>query len=252
MSPVKNNKKYRRRNNFLINLIKIKRFLFFAACVILAFAFILTASANSDVFGKKEDKKYVALTFDDGPHPVYTQKILDILEEKKVTATFFVVGSRAELHPDKIKRMKKMDCEIGNHTYSHADLWAASRSKTVAEIEKCSAAIFAITGEEPIIYRPPFGRIRKDNENCVPLRKILWTVDSLDWNTKSKDRVINNIVNNVKDGSIVLMHDFYNSTLSALPEIIDILREAGYEFKTVSELAAMEKISNLQEYFMDE
>ena len=199
----------------------------------------------------KSGKKYIALTFDDGPHPVYTEKILDILEAKKIVATFFVVGFRVGLHPDSLKRIQKLNCEIGNHTYNHVDLSSSIKNGVTYQIEKCNEAIFEATGEYPVIYRPPFGRISKENEKRIPLRKVLWTVDSLDWNTKNKDKVVRNVVKNVKDGSIILMHDFYDSTLKALPEIIDILSDEGYEFKTVSELADLKKISNLHDYFTD-
>ena len=236
-----------------IKTFKIKNIAFFVLCVILVSVFSGIFGITSDAKENKEksNKKYIALTFDDGPHPVYTEKILDILEEKKVAATFFVVGFRAELHPDALKRMKDLDCEIGNHTHNHTDLSGYVKNGVTYEIEKCNEAIFAATGEYPIIYRPPFGKISKANEKRIPLKKILWTVDSLDWNIKNKDKVIRNVVKNVKDGSIILMHDFYNSTLNALPEIIDTLLNEGYEFVTVSELAALKRISNLHEYFMD-
>ena len=229
---------------------KTKKNFIFAACAILFFACaFFCASAENHI--SAGNKKYIAVTFDDGPHPRYTQKILDILAEKKVAATFFIVGERAEIYPELLVKMKKQKCEIGNHTYSHVDLSKTKKNGIVYQIQKCSEAIYAATGEYPVIYRPPFGRIRKEDEKSVPMRKILWTVDSLDWNTKNKDKVIRNVVKNVKDGSIILMHDFYRSTVSALPEIIDELKEAGDEFVTVSELAALKKISNLQEYFMD-
>ena len=243
-----------------MKIININKILSFIACVILfSFAFGIASAAfdsdsamsDSDADQYKKSKKYIALTFDDGPHPVYTQKILDILEEKKVAATFFVVGFRAEIFPDALKRMKKLDCEIGNHTYNHADLSGNVKNGVTYQIEKCSEAIFTAIEEYPIIYRPPFGKISKANEKRIPLKKILWTVDSLDWNTKNKDKVIKNVVKNVKDGSIILMHDFYESTLNALPEIIEILKGEEYEFVTVSELAALNKISRLQEYFLD-
>jgi len=185
-------------------------------------------------------KKYIALTFDDGPHPIYTAPILDILNEKKITATFFVAGFRAEIHPNLLKRMKILNCEIGNHTYSHADLSAYVKNGISFEIEKCNEAVYNATGEYPVIYRPPFGKISKENEKRIStnmnMRKILWTIDSSDWNTKNKDKVIKNVLKNAENGSIVLMHDFYDSTLKALPEIIDSLLESGFEFKTVSEL----------------
>lgn len=241
---------------------KIFKYFTIAVAVFLFFTFTANAEAPrnvDDTLGhnteksEKPEKKYIALTFDDGPHPVYTEKILDILEEKKVAATFFVVGFRAELQPESLKRMKKLNCEIGNHTYSHADLSANYVKKgAIFEIEQCSEAIFAATGEYPVIYRPPFGKISKANEKKIILRKVLWTVDSMDWNIKDKNRVIKNVVKNIKDGSIILMHDFYASTFNALPEIIDTLLEQGYEFVTVSKLAEMSKISKLQDYFLDE
>jgi len=227
---------------------KIKKFLSFAACVIISFAlFFDIASGEDNISAENPPKKYIALTFDDGPHPRYTDKILDILAEKKVAATFFVVGDRAEIYPETLLKMKKLNCEIGNHTYNHVDLSKTRKSAILYQLQKCSEVIYEATGEYPLVYRPPFGRIRKEDEKAVPMRKILWTVDSLDWNTKNKDKVIRNVVKSVRDGSIILMHDFYRSTLNALPEIIDELRKAGYEFATVSELAALKKISNLQD-----
>ncbi|MCL2096766.1 MAG: polysaccharide deacetylase family protein [Oscillospiraceae bacterium] len=227
--------------------------IFFIFIFIFTLAFSVSASANDAAdITETDDKKYIALTFDDGPHPKYTEAVLDILEEKKVAATFFVVGFRAELQPESLKRMRKLNCEIGNHTQTHADMSSDYvKNGVTSEIEKCSEAIFAATGEYPVIYRPPFGRISKTNEKKIPLRKVLWTVDSLDWSIKNKNKIINNIVKNVKDGSIVLMHDFYDSTVKALPEIIDILTGEGFVFATVSELAELSKISKLQEYFLD-
>jgi len=237
---------------------KIKKILFFAAFAILVFVCPLyvcsvdAISGDENIHAADPEKKYVALTFDDGPHPVYTQKILDILAEKNIVATFFIVGGRAEIYPESLLRMKELNCELGNHTYDHVDLSKTKKAGILYQIQRCNEAIYAASGEYPIVYRPPFGRISKENEKAIPMRKVLWTVDSQDWNTKNKDKVIKNVVKSVKDGSIILMHDFYKSTLNALPEIIDQLTEAGYEFATVSELAALKKISHLHEYFMDD
>ena len=236
---------------------KTKKVLSYTVCVIL-FCFIffinlISAAPEKDNQNiEPQHKKYIAITFDDGPHPVYTRKILDVLAEKNVVATFFVVGGRAEIYPEALIKMKELKCEIGNHTYDHVDLSKTRKAGIIYQIQKCSEAIYAATGEYPVVYRPPFGRIRKEDEKSIPMKKILWTVDSLDWNTKNKDKVVKNVVKSVKEGSIILMHDFYSSTLKALPEIIDELRAAGYEFATVSELAALKKISNLHDYFMDD
>ena len=189
---------------------------------------------NSETAGTAE--KYIALTFDDGPHPIYTIKVLDILSEKNIPATFFVVGFRAELHPALLKKMRELKCEIGNHTYNHTDLSKVNQSSAVSQIEKCGGIIHSITGEYPKIYRPPYGVISKANQAVIPLEKIMWTVDSCDWKTGSAEKIVKNVTAAVKDRSIILMHDFYEQTVDALPEIIDILLNEGYKFVTVSEL----------------
>ena len=202
---------------------------------------------------KKLKKRYIALTFDDGPHPEYTGKIIKILSEKKAPATFFIVGNRAELHPVLLQRMKQANCEIGNHTYDHIDLSKINNGDFLDQMEKCNRAIYNATGEYPKIYRPPFGRISKANEQSIShkMSKILWTVDSLDWTTPNKDKIIEKVVNSAKDKSIVLMHDFYSQSVEALPEIIDRLREKGYEFLTVSQLKELSSLPERMEYFVN-
>ena len=201
----------------------------------------------------KQEKSYVALTFDDGPHPEYTGKILNILSEKNAPATFFIVGDRAELHPTLLRRIKQANCEIGNHTYSHVDLSKINNTEFMHQMEKCNEAIFNATGEYPKIYRPPFGRISSKNEKSISdkMTKILWTVDSEDWTTPDKDRVADKVINSVKNKSIVLMHDFYKQSAEALPRIIDTLREKGYEFVTVSQLKELSALPDRMEYFIN-
>lgn len=201
----------------------------------------------------KSEKKYIALTFDDGPHPVYTSKILSILDEKKTPATFFIVGNRAELHPTLLRHMKQAKYEIGNHTYDHVDLVKIKENEFLNQMEKCSEAIYNATGEYPKIYRPPFGRISKANEQLIgeKMNKILWTVDSLDWKTSDKNKIVQKIIKSVKNKSIILMHDFYSQSVEALPEIIDKLKEQGYEFVTVSELKELADLPERMEYFIN-
>jgi len=202
---------------------------------------------------KTEEKKYIALTFDDGPHPRYTSEILSILTEKKAPATFFVVGNRAELHPALLKKIRQADCEIGNHTHEHIDLSRVSRDEFLKQMDKCSESIYNATGEYPQVYRPPFGRISKANEKLISdkMRKILWTVDSQDWQTKEKDKIIKHVIKSTKNRSIILMHDFYSQSVDALPGIIDGLRAEGYEFVTVSELKELSELPERMEYFIN-
>lgn len=215
---------------------------------IIIFAFTDNTETIEDKIDIAHAKKYIALTFDDGPHPAYTIKVLDILAEKNITATFFVVGFRAELHPALLQKMKELNCEIGNHTYDHVDLSKSNKSVVISQIEKCSKIIYSITGEYPQIYRPPFGAIGKVNEQYVPLKKVLWTIDSCDWKTDDAEKIIQNIITAAKDKSIILMHDFYAQTIKALPEIIDILSEEGYEFATVSRLAELAELAEFSEF----
>jgi len=198
-------------------------------------------------------KKYVALTFDDGPHPEYTGEILKILSEKNAPATFFIVGNRAELHPTLLRRIKQANCEIGNHTYDHVDLSKICSGEFLNQMEKCNRAIYNATGEYPKIYRPPFGRISKLNEQSLSdkMSKILWTVDSSDWTERNKDKIVEKVVGSVKHKSIILMHDFYSQSVEALPEIIDALRERGYEFVTVSKLKELSNLPERMEYFIN-
>lgn len=206
-------------------------------------AYVITSMVDDDLSlvniekNLHENKKYVTLTFDDGPHPQYTEKVLDVLEEKNVPATFFVVGFRAEAHPDTILRIKKLNCEIGNHTYEHKNLRRISTADALNEMKKCSDIIYEITGEYPKVYRPPFGEIGLQLEKKIDMTKILWTIDSSDWRIKNeKSRVVNNVVPKVNNNSIILLHDFYKATVDALPEIIDRLQADGFEFITISEL----------------
>lgn len=183
------------------------------------------------------EKKYIALTFDDGPHPKYTKKVLDVLEEKGVAATFFVVGFRAELHAETILRMKSLGCEIGNHTYEHINLSKVSKEAALQQLNECNRIIYDITGEYPKIYRPPFGAINAEVDNATDMRTVLWTIDSWDWKCENQEwKVINNVISQAKENSVILMHDFNTVSLAVLPKVIDKLREKGFEFKTVSEL----------------
>ena len=222
----------------------MKKMLQFRRLILVSIIFVLAFALSTPTVGIKTDqtKKYIALTFDDGPHPLYTERILDILEEKKVPATFFVVGFRAEVHPKTILRMKELNCEIGNHTYGHKHLKRISAQDALFEMKKCGDIIFNITGEYPKIYRPPFGEIGKELEKKIDMTKILWTIDSSDWRIKhGKSKVVNNVVSKANENAIILLHDFYEATVEALPEIIDKLQEDGYEFITISELLKIDR-----------
>lgn len=182
------------------------------------------------------DPMRVALTFDDGPHPSNTLLLLDGLRERDVKATFFVIGKHTEGREDLIKQMSEDGHLIGNHTYSHIDLTKLSLSEAQEEIEKENATIEDITNGEVIYIRPPFGNWNGDLEDISQMIPVMWTLDPRDWNVKNTDKIVANVVKNVCNGDIILLHDYYRTSVEAALEIVDILQAEGYTFVTVDEL----------------
>ena len=190
-------------------------------------------------------QRYIALTFDDGPHPQYTLEILDMLKKHNIKATFFVLGQFAEEYPDIIRRQVNEGHEIGNHTYSHFDITKISKDKFKEEFNRTQEIISSLTGVESKVFRPPYGVY---NENVVKVINeqesniILWTYDqdSKDWSNPGVDEIVTTTVSNIKNGDIILFHDYVyhetSNTVSALESIIPELTNQGYSFVTVSEL----------------
>ena len=183
-----------------------------------------------------EDVKRIALTFDDGPHPYYTEQLLNGLKKREVCATFFVTGEHASLHPDIIERMATEGHLIGNHTYSHMQLTAKNREEFKQELLKTNAVISEITGEEVVYVRPPYGAWDKNFEKEINMFPVLWSVDPLDWCSDNVSCITENVVSKVKDNDIILMHDYSASSVTAALEIVDKLKEKGYVFVTVEEI----------------
>lgn len=185
---------------------------------------------------KEQEKKKIALTFDDGPHPVYTPEMLDLLKEKKVKATFFLLGEQVEKYPDIVKRMSDEGHLIGNHSYKHEQLSKLSSVQACSQVNRTNELIYSITEKYPEYLRPPFGDWKESLDCEVNMVEVLWDVDSLDWYSKNKDKVVNKVMNNAEEGDIILMHDGYESTIQATREIVDGLEKDGYEFVTIDEL----------------
>ncbi len=182
-----------------------------------------------------QDKK-VAITFDDGPHPVYTEKLLDGLKERDVKATFFVLGEKAKEHPEIIERMQEEGHIIGNHTYTHIQLRSTNREKFRDELIMTNQVISGITEQEVQYVRPPYGTWDKKLEEELNMFPVLWNVDPNDWCTGNTNRVTKNIVDKAKENSIILLHDCYQSSVDAALASIDILEERGFRFVTVEEI----------------
>lgn len=183
-----------------------------------------------------ELKPKIALTFDDGPHAIYTAKLLDGLLERGVKATFFVVGKNIEGNEELIKRMADEGHLIGNHTYDHVRISNLSDEEVTEQLAKTSELIESITGESTQYIRPPFGAGVPSFQGDLPLISVLWSVDPLDWTTRNVSQVINKVVTKVKENDIILLHDYYSSSVEAALEIIDELQRQGYEFVTVDKL----------------
>ncbi len=181
-------------------------------------------------------KPRIALTFDDGPHPVYTPKLLDGLKERNVKATFFVVGKNIEGREDIIKRMDEEGHLIGNHTYDHVKITWLPEEEACAQITKTSELVKEITGKNTEFVRPPFGAWDKKLECGFEMFPVLWSIDPLDWTTKNVDAVVQKVLSRAEENSIILLHDYYDSSVEAALKIVDALLERGFEFVTVDEL----------------
>lgn len=197
--------------------------------------FVTTDASAGWVMGEQNVKK-IALTFDDGPHPYYTEQLLDGLKERGVVATFFVTGEHATLHPDVIKRINEEGHLIGNHTYSHMQLTKANREEFKEELVATSEVIEEIIDEEVIYVRPPYGTWDKSFEKDLDMIPVLWTIDPLDWCSEDVGCIVRRTVSEAGENDIILMHDYYAGSVTAALMVVDELQARGYTFVTVDEI----------------
>lgn len=185
------------------------------------------------------DGKYVALTFDDGPHKTNTERVLNSLKEFDVKATFFMLGNQVDYYPSLVQRVAEEGHEIGNHSNTHPDLSKVDANRVQKEFETTNQRIYDVIGRYPTVFRPPYGSY---NNNIITqatnlnLPIIMWSVDSLDWKTKNATSISHEILSTTTNGSIILMHDIHDATADALPSVLRNLKEQGYSFVTVSQL----------------
>ena len=180
--------------------------------------------------------KCIALTFDDGPHKDCTPQLLDGLKKRGVRATFFLMGQNIEGNEDLVKRMKEEGHLVGNHSYSHVQLTKAGSAAVCQAVDRTSRMIEDITGERPQYMRPPFGDWNEELECEVGMTTVLWSVDSLDWKLRNKNKIVKRVLKDVEDGDIILMHDIFPTSVDAALELVDTLTKRGYTFVTVDEL----------------
>ncbi len=188
------------------------------------------------------DAPYVALTFDDGPNPETTPKLVKILADRNVKATFFMLGNRAVQAPDVVKAVAAAGHEIGNHSWSHPQLTKLPVAAADKQVEDTSALLEQLTGTKPVLMRPPYGSMNPSLQAHLyekyGITQIFWSVDPLDWKIRDAQSVYDQIMKQVRPGAIILSHDIHPTTVAAMPRVIDALIAKGYKIVTVSELIA--------------
>ncbi|PWU10688.1 MAG: polysaccharide deacetylase family protein [Verrucomicrobia bacterium] len=187
---------------------------------------------------------YIAMTFDDGPNPATTPKLLDLLKAKGIKATFFLVGKNVAAHPEIVKRIYAEGHEVANHSWSHPPLSKCSPEKFNHELSATNEAIQSASGFRPTLIRPPYGATNANLDRIINekygMKVILWSVDPMDWKYRNSQHVTNFILSHTKAGDIVLSHDIHPTTVAAMPAVFDGLLAKGFKFVTVSELIALQ------------
>ena len=196
---------------------------------------------NENGFNYKKDKKAVAITFDDGQSIKYNQLILDELENNKAHATFFVVGYMMNNCRKCILNTYNSGNEIGTHTYEHINLKDSSILEVDESIKKSNNTYKKITNDDFDLIRPPYGAYDTENLENINMPLILWNIDTEDWRYKDVDRIVNHVMENVKDGSIILMHELYETSYQALKILLPKLYIEGYQVVSISELAELKE-----------
>jgi peptidoglycan/xylan/chitin deacetylase (PgdA/CDA1 family) len=189
------------------------------------------------------NERDIALTFDDGPSPQLTPKLLDLLAARHIKATFFVIGENVAAHPEIVARAVREGHEIGNHSWDHPILGRMSDAGVRRELQKTDDAIREATGVRPTLLRPPYGSITARQKRWITqefgYKIVLWDVDPLDWKNPGPMVVCNRILKMTRPGSIVLSHDIHRGTIEAMPATLDQLEAKGFKFVTVSQLISM-------------
>ncbi|WP_333353653.1 polysaccharide deacetylase family protein [Microcoleus sp. N3A4] len=225
----------------------LQKFLLWTLALFFAVSLLIRVTKFNNYFGFNRadtEQKVVALTYDDGPYPPYTNQLLDILDRYQVKATFFEIGRNIEKHPEIVPMIIARGNELGNHSYSHKDMMFKPREYLLSEIEKTDKLLQEVgVKQDSISFRPPWGRrfvVLSYLVSQMHKKLIMWDVDSQDYEkTHTVEDIANRVIDNVRSGSIVVMHDGggdRSKTVAATEMIVKALQSKGYSFKTVSEL----------------
>lgn len=196
-----------------------------------------------------EGEKLVALTFDDGPSGTNTPALLDGLKQRGVHATFFLVGSMVEQHPELAVRLAQEGHQLGIHTYDHDPpngLRGLSDAQFDAQVGRTRRVLAALTGQTEYALRPPYGFVDNGVKRNAPGPVILWSVDPEDWKYRNTEKVTRHILSHVQDGDIVLLHDIFPTSVEAALQVVDVLQAQGWRFVTVDELMALRGVETQQ------
>ena len=206
---------------------------------------------NESGYNYTNSKKSISFTFDDSPNQNKTNKILSSLEDNHFHATFFVVGNKMTKNRDLLINIKNSGNEIGSHSYDHSNMNKMSNEEFVEDYNKVNDIYKSIFNEDIKYIRPPYGLIKDSHLNLVNATYIMWNMDTLDWKRRNSNYIINYVVNNVKDGDIILFHDSYNSTVEAIEELLPILYSKGFQVMSVSELFELKgiKVNSKEVYY---
>lgn len=188
----------------------------------------------------KNNGKYLALTFDDGPHELLTPDLLDQLKKTNTKVTFFVMGVKAVIHPNILKRAHQEGHEIANHVWDHPVLSKIPWQEVDRQLKATSDAIYNATSAHPKVMRPPYGntnnKLSRHISSDVQYPVIMWSLDTQDWRRPGSNEIVKRVLDKAEDGTVILCHDIHPGTIEAIPIIIEQMRKKGFEFKTVSEL----------------
>ncbi len=192
--------------------------------------------ADADVDADIGEEKRIAITFDDGPHRLYTPKLLDGLKERGIHATFFLVGENIGNNEALVKRMAEEGHLIGNHTFSHVQLTKMKKEDACREVQQTNERICAVTGAPVLYIRPPYGSWNDELQAEIPMTVTLWNLDSEDWKSQNTGKIVELVESEAEEGSIILLHDIFDTSVEAALRIVDDLTAQGYTFVTVDEL----------------
>ena len=205
---------------------------------------VATQATGTDKWVRKDldpSKPMIALTFDDGPYTKVTRKILKVLKNNNSRATFFIMGNRVEMYSETLQMAYDQGNQIGSHTYDHKDLRKMSAKGIEKEITKTNQEVKKVIGCETTALRPPYGSVNDRMRKTIKVPMIYWSVDSEDWKSRNANQVLKRC-KSVQDGDILLFHDLYPSTASAIKKLVPRLVKQGYQLVTIDELFYYKKI----------